>query len=540
MDNVLFKRGLSTALASATVENGAFYLTTDTHKLYYGFNDKINLLDSVIMVDKLPTNNIEVGYFYYATDDNILAVYDGSAWTQVNPDSSLTITGFESKATLADNTATVETTLTGVDEENSQVLNQSASFSVKGAEGITVSVAGTEITLTGTKYEYDLAVADSDAGAEIALTLNGETDAGAVAIAAGANTEVKAADGTITIGAKDSEVTGVAFSNGANGEGIDFTITSKVTKADGTTEEKTVTDNFNVGIQYNPIVSEDGEVEYMSSAAIEDGILNLNVYSTDVIDSLMIALESKMNAMEFKGAVASEEELNEHTFNLDDLTEVGDTFKASANFTLSDGREVKVGDLIIAEAVKDNPDYTTNDPIVIIEWVIIPSGDETVLTYELGLDANGKIALKENGTEKSAVSIVDEDGNPVQVEINTANKTVKVVHGTKTATASTADAIAQTAGATQEITAVVDVTADVYGHLADVKTQKITVVDTKVTGVTEEVSNTDAGVKIGTSIAQTAGDPITTEYYIESSSLSISEGEANDNKVIVDLVWGSF
>ena len=288
------------------------------------------------------------------------------------------------------------------------------------------------------------------------------------------------------------------------------------------------------------MVSEDGEIEYMSSAAIEDGILNLNVYSTDVIDSLMIALESKMNAMEFKGAVASEEELNEHTFDLDDLTEVGDTFKASANFTLSDGREVKVGDLIIAEAVKDNPDYTTNDPIVVIEWVIIPSGDETVLTYELGLDANGKIALKENGTEKSAVSIVDEDGNPVQVEIDTANKTIKVVHGTKTATTSTADAIAQTAGAAQEITAVVDVTADIYGHLADVKTQKITVVDTKVTGVTEEVSNTDAGVKIGTSIAQTAGDPITTEYYIESSSLSISEGEANDNKVIVDLVWGSF
>ena len=200
------------------------------------------------MVDKLPTSNIEVGYFYYATDDNILAVYDGSAWTQVNPDSSLTITGFESKATLADNTATVETTLTGVDEENSQVLNQSASFSVKGAEGITVSVAGTEITLTGTKYEYDLAVADSDAGAEIALTLNGEIDAGAVANAAGANTEVKAADGTITIGAKDTEVTGVEFAPGANGEGIDFTITSKVTKADGTTEEKTVTDNFNVGI----------------------------------------------------------------------------------------------------------------------------------------------------------------------------------------------------------------------------------------------------------------------------------------------------
>ena len=122
---------------------------------------------------------------------------------------------------------------------------------------------------------------------------------------------------------------------------------------------------------------------------------------------------------------------------------------------------------------------------------------------------------------------------------NKTNKTVKVIHSTKTATASTADAIAQTAGTTQEITAVVDVTADAYGHLADVKTQKITVTDTVVTGITNEVSAADAGIKIATNVAQSAGEAIAAaEYSIESSSLAIEEG--SDNQVLINMVWGSF
>ena len=521
MDNVLFKRGLSSALATATVENGAFYLTTDTHKLYYGYNNKINLLDSVIMVDKLPTNNIEVGYFYYATIDNILAIYDGSAWTQVNPDSQFVLTSFESEGKVEDNTAIVTHTLSYADNVHNDVdgatttNNLSVAFSIKGEDGITVAVDGTEITLTGTKYEYDLAVADSEAGAEIALTLNGETDAGAVAIAAGANAEVKAADGTITIGAKDTEVTGVEFANGADG-GIDLTVTSKVTKADGTTEDKTATDNFNITVGYG--VEEDKK----ATASIKNGQIDLSVYTAAEVDEKLSGFIASFNAMEFKGAVASVEELPADA-------EPGFTYKASAEFTL-DETNIKVGDLIIA----------TTD-----EWVVIPSGDETVLTYELGLDVNNRIILKENGNEKgNAISITDVENNPVQVEItkdeDTQTIVAKVIHTAITVKDTETEAISQTAGAAQEFTIVVDVIDDGFGHITEIKTQKITVVDTKVTGVTEEVSNTDAGVKIGTSIAQTAGDPITTEYYIESSSLSIREGEANDIKVIVDLVWGSF
>lgn len=540
-NNVLFKRGLQAELANVTtVDNGAFYLTTDTHKLYYGYNDKLNLLDSVIVVENLPSTSdkIEVGYFYYATATNVLAIYDGTSWTQVNPDSKLVITGFTTGVKLDSNTATVTHTLTGKDEKGADVLNIAPTFSIKGEDGITVAIDGTTITLKGTVPEYTLSTPASEDGAAIKLNLDGAEDS-AVAITGTGAAKVSATENAIVIGAKNTEVTGVEFAAGASGEGIDLAITNKTTNADGTTEETIIKNNFDIGVFYSPSYDNEGNKTYNNSANIIDGIINLDVYNVDQINALIYQLQTKMNAMEFRGAVANLEELNNKTTDIDQL-QVGDTFKASGNFTLK-GVEVKTGDLLIVEDFEYGNDTETGNNVAIIEWAVIPSGDDAVLTYDLGLDANGKITLNENGSEKSALSIIDEEGNPVQIKIDTANKTVTVVHATKTQEADgEAEAITQTSGASQEFTIVADVEADEYGHLNKLTTQKITVVDTKVTGVTEEVENTDAGIKIGTSIAQTTGDPITTEYYIESSSLSIREGEVNDNKVLVDLVWGSF
>ena len=113
MANVLFKRGLHSALPAANAAtDGVFYLTTDTNRLYVGQGTNlVELNKSITVVDtiaNLPAvANVEVGQFYYVKgpnagadnvqNGNILAVCvsDGTTkrWVQVNPDTN-TDTGY--------------------------------------------------------------------------------------------------------------------------------------------------------------------------------------------------------------------------------------------------------------------------------------------------------------------------------------------------------------------------------------------------------------------------------------------------------------
>lgn len=100
MANVSFKKGLSTALQTIrnnkTAVPGAFYLTTDTNRLYVGKDDN-TLADLNKYILTVPTlaaaqqqQNLEAGDFVYIEADNILAVYhddgNGPQWVQINPD----------------------------------------------------------------------------------------------------------------------------------------------------------------------------------------------------------------------------------------------------------------------------------------------------------------------------------------------------------------------------------------------------------------------------------------------------------------------
>jgi hypothetical protein len=113
MANVLFKRGLHSALPSTAVD-GVFYLTTDTHRLYVGQGtEMVELNKSITTVDTiadLPKRGVEVGQFYYVKgpnagasnvqNGNILAVVvsggqtSDAQWVQVNPDTN-TDTGYD-------------------------------------------------------------------------------------------------------------------------------------------------------------------------------------------------------------------------------------------------------------------------------------------------------------------------------------------------------------------------------------------------------------------------------------------------------------
>lgn len=101
--NVMFKRGTQSSFNNlSTYQDGCFYLTTDSHRLYIGTDgNKANLVSqSVITYDNWAaiealSNSSSSSYapglcsegqFYYAKAENILCTYSNGKWIQINPD----------------------------------------------------------------------------------------------------------------------------------------------------------------------------------------------------------------------------------------------------------------------------------------------------------------------------------------------------------------------------------------------------------------------------------------------------------------------
>lgn len=117
MANVMFKRGTQSSFNNlSTYQDGCFYLTTDSHRLYIGTgNNKADLVSqSVITYDNWAA--IEAlsnsapglcseGQFYYAKAENILCTYSNGKWIQINPDHNDDHDTYVKSVSVAKNTA---------------------------------------------------------------------------------------------------------------------------------------------------------------------------------------------------------------------------------------------------------------------------------------------------------------------------------------------------------------------------------------------------------------------------------------------------
>lgn len=129
MSNVKFLRGTQTKLNSLTsFSEGAFYLTSDTDRLYFAQSDnELVYLNKYIInintMDDLPSlNTVNDGDFYYILKDNILCTkltHDGvSEWVQINKvidtntDTSLDNVVFTSKVSEDKSKITITGTFT--------------------------------------------------------------------------------------------------------------------------------------------------------------------------------------------------------------------------------------------------------------------------------------------------------------------------------------------------------------------------------------------------------------------------------------------
>ena len=219
MANVLFKRGRQANLPKSDIIDGAFYLTTDTNRLYVGNNTElVELNKSITVVESvsdLPKTGVEVGQFYYiagenlhagASDSNgnILAVVTSIVngvpkWTQVNPD---TVDG-------NDRLSDVAITKGNYDDVNN-VIPYTLSFTIKDKDSNTIQTITKTLNVAPKDIisKADVSVSTSSSGGNAATITtkikdtsnnNALSTGGSFSIAGGDNVTVTQKDGVVTI-----------------------------------------------------------------------------------------------------------------------------------------------------------------------------------------------------------------------------------------------------------------------------------------------------------------------------------------------------
>lgn len=266
MANVMFKRGVHSSLPqNGSAIDGAFYLTTDTNRLYVGneqnnlveLNQSITVVPTLTDLYEIPYDKVKPGQFYYVQGKgdhvrgenvqggNILAVCTGHKqnntneplWVQVNPDTdhntdlndNTFVIGSSSQAMIdlsksnSDDTASGSTRFVykGISNNKAQyelIIEQ------KSTHNSSVTGQGTDTPVDNivAKFELDLTelvASASEVGVTGSVSLNGTTktmtietagtgasDDQKLSINAGNNIDfIENADNNLTINATDTK-----------------------------------------------------------------------------------------------------------------------------------------------------------------------------------------------------------------------------------------------------------------------------------------------------------------------------------------------
>lgn len=538
MAQVMFKKGLSTALPKTGLVEGAFYLTTDTDKLYIcNDGNKLSLLNQVVHnvanIDALPAiADAAVGEFYYCVSENVLATKKAesdTSWTQINADTDTKVSEVTATTAVNSGIATVTTTVTSKTKAGVSDGGKTGSFKIKGAgdNTITRETDGT-IVITGKNDNatYTLGTAE---GGKIALkgagtgatnteiTVKGAGDIAITSDAAGNLT----VDGTTLKNAISTATQNVTITSVKNEFAADGKFTTEVATAAGSKKAPAVTPIIKLGTN---------ATEYK----FESGTATLPVYTKTEVDTKIDTYFKAADAMVYKGTVSTAADLPT------DSVQCGWTYKVAAAGTYA-GTKCKVGDLIIAKADATPPTNAT--------WDVVPSGDEQVITGEV---ANTGITISDGAGVLTGITLANGDCTTVAGTVSGKVTTIKVNHAPVTegtlAAGSTVD-VTQTAKGTADFSAITGITRDAYGHVTGTTVKKLHVVDTDthndVTAVKVEATHTSSGATLSTTVCtQDTPNGVKTDLAITSDNLTITNGTANGATAAaglkINLEWGTF
>lgn len=552
MAYVKFYRGLEANLLSnitpTAANEGAFYLTTDTDRLYNVVNkgteqapnyqlvplgEKINLIQEI---NSLPAAADHIGEFAYVASGNIFAVSvtngSGAKWQQVNQQAAdLSVQNLTTAVAATNDVATV--TLTA---EKNGGARPSTTLKIAAGTGIDVTSSAND-TVTITKEATPLEL-NPDTGDSHAIAVDG----GKVKFIAGSNITLTddTTNDTITITGDAGGVSGVDVSPVANsGNGFKVTVTGANGQAANGTVDPVITLGNNSSTQYHFV----------------DNIVNLPVYTKDEIDNSLTGL----NAMVYKGTIGATHGTTTSVPTTtaptgsaaDTRPQIGDTYKVvdAISVTTSSGTvTAQPGDLIIARGTEGASGRIESGLV----WDIVRGADDVDTTYNFGTVTNG-VELVAKGGAKVGKLVVNGDGTYITVSDSASNdnkdNTLTVNHATITQAAdTTATAVSQSKGSSATYTAVSDVFVDGAGHVTGLETKQLTVQDTtlKANGlsVTAPVSTSGTAITITPTVGieDTSGVLLNQSATVSltSAGSTINMTTANNNTINADIVWGTF
>ena len=548
MANVLFKKGLSTALPT-TGQEGTFYLTTDTRRLYVGTSDNkivpiCETVQIVANVKSLPSSGIIEGQFYYATEENILCIYKNGSWTQINPDTTNTYLNVDFTS--------------AADGKSGQLLIE-IEDSKEDTVSDTISISLTNLKMTGSSAN-DTLVLEGDKNT-LETTVNEDTDTATITLKS-------------SLGLGDTSVKvigdgGIAVKNGSNaGEVIisaeEVVAPETVDLAIGTGGVFRVDlnmDNGNVitGATVTPTIIT-GTTENKFGT---DGKVTLPVYTKTEIDNQFKTKLIGLNAMTYKGTLeASSSKPAAPTANIS----IGDTYLVTGSGFIKTKATPETlaepGDLIIARGTEGTDGYITSASLV---WDIVPSGDEIDTQYSIIGDPSDTQAFnlvnkKDHDDVAGVVSIKGE--NLVDVSRTASNNTVSytVKHGATGTSADTTNnayngRISTTHKAVKQtqFTVVDSITRDSYGHVKTINTKTVSLEDTNLNGIGNEISVAADAANNAATVTVTAvgidanGDAVAAHteadqnFIVKSSNTGLTVGvDTATDAVVLNYVWGSF
>ena len=197
MAQIKFLRGTSELITTASVVDGQILVATDKGQLFVDAGSARVQINDIIKVATLPeASAANVNKVYYATTPNVLAVSNGTAWTQIN-----------AQQVIAEGSTAGTISVGGVDVPvhglGSAAYENTDAFDAAGAAA---AVLGTSADVAGTNTVYGVK-ADAAAASAAAAAAQEAADAAmeaAETAQAGADGSVKsitAADASITVNA---------------------------------------------------------------------------------------------------------------------------------------------------------------------------------------------------------------------------------------------------------------------------------------------------------------------------------------------------
>lgn len=533
MANVGFKLGTQAKVDAllktpgTSVVEGSFYLTSDTHRLYIGqkatasdtnaqlfpVNEGVITVTNISDLPDISESDkpVYAGRFYYVTNGNILCVYSGQEWVQINTNTDTYVNSHSYSiqgGTIKDKIGL------------SNGGNVDATFTVEGANGIQITGTGTTLTITGDKYSLSSTVTDNKA--TVKLDSANTADDTSVVLAGGNNVTITQNTGTkeVTIESKDTKLTSLTGAAVKDGDG--FTITGH--NSDGSETAATINPEIKVGKTTQPIVK------------FVNGVATLDVYSTKDIDDKMRVL----NAMVYKGTLGPSKGTTKvlPTSNVC----IGDTYLAAEDVTINE-HTVYTGSLIIARGTEDDSGFITTGTLV---WDIVDSTKDADTQYSFQA-IEGGIKLHDTTLGGNAGKLVISGGTDVSVATGktdaTPDQTLTVNHKAITRTDSTAADLDQIKNGETPITVITGVTTSETGHVTSVKTQKIKLQDsnTTLTSVSNKVTATGNIATVTSTVNGTLGTGAETHaagtFKVASTSMTVT---GSNNQVNIDLTWGTF